>query len=62
MASGHSAIEALRILIPPAWENASDMEAGVRGFYERASVLMEPWDGPALIAFSDGRVAGAALE
>ncbi len=62
IAAGHPLPEAVRILIPPAWENDEGMTAEVRAFHERASRMMEPWDGPALIAFSDGRVVGAALD
>jgi glutamate synthase (ferredoxin) len=61
-AAGRPALEALSILIPPAWENDESLPSEVRSFHERASAMMEPWDGPALIAFSDGRVAGALLD
>jgi glutamate synthase (ferredoxin) len=62
IAAGHTSFEALSVLVPPAWENDARMGEGPRSFYEGASDLMEPWDGPALIAFSDGRWAGAALD
>jgi glutamate synthase domain-containing protein 2/glutamate synthase domain-containing protein 1/glutamate synthase domain-containing protein 3 len=61
-AAGHSCVEALSMLIPPAWENDPRVAEGSRSFYESASDMMEPWDGPALIAFSDGRMAGAILD
>lgn len=62
MEAGCPMIEAVRVLIPPAWENDERMPAPVRAFHHRASRMMEPWDGPALVAFSDGRVVGAALD
>jgi len=62
MAAGYPILEAVRVLIPPAWENDPAMSGGVRAFYEGASEGMEPWDGPALVAFSDGQVVGAALD
>jgi glutamate synthase (ferredoxin) len=61
-AAGHSSLEAMSMLVPPAWENDTRMAPGPRAFYEGASEMMEPWDGPALIAFADGRWAGAALD
>ena len=61
-AAGHSAFEALSILIPPAYENDRSLDEGVRAFHEKASLMMEPWDGPALVAFTDGRVVGARLD
>ena len=62
IAAGRPLVEALRILIPPAWENDERIPGEVRAFHDRAARTMEPWDGPALVAFSDGRVAGAALD
>ena len=62
-AAGHSSIEALSMLVPPAWENDRESVRGQPGdFHEAASTMIEPWDGPALIAFSDGRLAGAMLD
>ncbi|MEO8359631.1 MAG: glutamate synthase large subunit [Vicinamibacteria bacterium] len=60
--AGHSPFEALGMLMPPAWENDGRLPLKTRAFYEGASRMMEPWDGPALIAFSDGRVTGAILD
>lgn len=54
--------EAMMMLIPEAWQNSPDMEPSKRAFYEWAACLMEPWDGPALFAFSDGRYIGASLD
>src|SRR6266498_348052 len=60
--SGRSLPHAMTMLLPPAWENDHELEPDVRAFYEYHSGLMEPWDGPALVVFSDGRVAGAAMD
>ncbi|MDR2163407.1 MAG: glutamate synthase large subunit [Clostridiales Family XIII bacterium] len=60
--AGYSLPEAVMLTIPEPWENDPDMEDDVRAFYEYNSCLMEPWDGPAAIAFTDGRIAGATLD
>ncbi|HKP86720.1 MAG TPA: glutamate synthase large subunit [Blastocatellia bacterium] len=60
--SGRDPLDAMMIVMPEAHENARRMDARLRGFYEYAACLMEPWDGPAAIAFSDGRFVGAALD
>jgi hypothetical protein len=52
----------MMMMIPEAWSNNQEMEAQKRAFYEYHSCLMEPWDGPASIAFSDGRYVGALLD
>ena len=49
-------------MIPEAWQNQDNMEPEKRAFYEWAACLMEPWDGPALFTFSDGRYVGASLD
>ncbi|HKF76083.1 MAG TPA: glutamate synthase large subunit [Candidatus Dormibacteraeota bacterium] len=54
--------EALMTLVPDAWEGRGDMAPRVRDFYRFQSTRFEPWDGPAALAFSDGIVAGAALD
>jgi glutamate synthase (NADPH/NADH) large chain len=53
---------ALRLLIPPAWQNVDDMDADLRAFYEYNSMHMEPWDGPAGIVLTDGRFGVCALD
>ncbi len=53
---------AAMMLIPEAWQGNPGMDPGVRAFYEFHSALMEPWDGPAAVAFSDGRLVGAVLD
>jgi glutamate synthase (ferredoxin) len=60
--SGRDPLHAMMMLAPEAHENAPHMDAGLRGFYEYAACLMEPWDGPAAVAFSDGRFVAAALD
>jgi glutamate synthase (NADPH/NADH) large chain len=59
---GRSLPHAMMMMIPEAWSNHQEMDATKRAFYEYHSCLMEPWDGPAAIAFSDGRYIGALLD
>jgi glutamate synthase domain-containing protein 2/glutamate synthase domain-containing protein 1/glutamate synthase domain-containing protein 3 len=59
---GRSLPHAMMMMIPEAWSNHQAMERSKRAFYEYHSCLMEPWDGPAAIAFSDGRYVGALLD
>lgn len=54
--------EAIMMMVPEAWQNQPNMEPEKRAFYEWAACLMEPWDGPALFTFSDGRYVGASLD
>jgi glutamate synthase domain-containing protein 2/glutamate synthase domain-containing protein 1/glutamate synthase domain-containing protein 3 len=60
--SGRSLAHVMAMLIPEAWAGNPDMDEDKRAFYEYHASLMEPWDGPAAIAFSDGRVIGATLD
>ncbi|HYU27850.1 MAG TPA: glutamate synthase large subunit [Gemmatimonadales bacterium] len=60
--SGRDPVHALMMLLPEAWERIPEMDPALRSFYEYHAGLMEPWDGPAAIAFSDGVVAGSALD
>ncbi|MBI2364475.1 MAG: glutamate synthase large subunit [Deltaproteobacteria bacterium] len=60
--SGRSLPHAVMMMIPEPWENHESMDANKRAFYEYHSCLMEPWDGPASIAFTDGTVVGAVLD
>jgi glutamate synthase (ferredoxin) len=53
---------AAMMMIPEPWENHESMSDEKRAFYEYHSCLMEPWDGPASIAFTDGIVVGACLD
>ena len=53
---------ALRMLVPPAWQNIESMDPDLRAFYEYHSMHMEPWDGPAGIVLTDGRYAVCLLD
>lgn len=59
---GRSLPHAVLMMIPEAWENNADMDPQVRAFYEYHSMLMEPWDGPANLVFTDGTQVGAVLD
>jgi glutamate synthase (NADPH/NADH) large chain len=60
--AGRSLPHAVLMMIPEPWQAHESMKPAVRAFYEYHSSLMEPWDGPASIAFTDGRVIGAVLD
>jgi len=60
--SGRELPEAILMMIPEAWENYEQMDPELRAYYEYHSFLLEPWDGPASIAFTDGRKIGAVLD
>jgi glutamate synthase (NADPH/NADH) large chain len=60
--SGRSLPHAIMMMVPEAWENQPEMDATRRAFYEYHSSMMEPWDGPAAIAFTDGSLVGATLD
>ncbi|HUV07812.1 MAG TPA: glutamate synthase central domain-containing protein, partial [Spirochaetia bacterium] len=60
--TGRSLPEAIMMMIPEAWENIPSMSESRRAFYDFHSCLMEPWDGPASIAFTDGECIGAVLD
>ena len=62
VAAGRDPAHAMLMLMPQAWGAKYHMGHDVRGFYEYHSALMEPWDGPAAVAFTDGITAGAALD
>ncbi|MGX2039583.1 glutamate synthase large subunit [Methylocaldum sp. MU1018] len=59
---GYSLVHAMMLLIPEAWAGHRLMDEKLRAFYEYHSALMEPWDGPAAVAFTDGRQIGATLD
>ncbi len=59
---GRSLPHAVLMMIPEAWENHTGMDAAKRAFYRYHASVMEPWDGPASIAFTDGTVIGAVLD
>ncbi|MEZ5218074.1 MAG: glutamate synthase large subunit [Ilumatobacteraceae bacterium] len=60
--AGRSLPHAVLMMIPEAWENHGTMDADRRAFYQFHSSMMEPWDGPASVAFTDGTVIGAVLD
>jgi glutamate synthase (NADPH/NADH) large chain len=62
VAGGYSLPHAMMMLIPEAWADNPLMDEKRRAFYEYHAALMEPWDGPAAVAFTDGRMIGATLD
>ena len=60
--AGRNPMHAMMMMIPEAYREIPDMPEDLRGFYEYNDCLMEPWDGPAAVAFSDGSVVGASLD
>ncbi|MBI5814454.1 MAG: glutamate synthase large subunit [Nitrospinae bacterium] len=60
--SGRSLPHVIMMMIPEAWSNDREMSEEKKAFYEYHGALMEPWDGPASVAFTDGRVIGATLD
>ncbi|MBE9609018.1 glutamate synthase-related protein [Chitinilyticum piscinae] len=59
---GYSLAQAVMMMIPEAWEKHTLMDEKRRAFYEYHAAMMEPWDGPAAVAFTDGRQIGATLD
>jgi glutamate synthase (NADPH/NADH) large chain len=59
---GYSLAHAMMMMIPEAWESHTLMDQKRRAFYEYHAAMMEPWDGPAAVAFTDGRQIGATLD
>ncbi|MBC7192188.1 glutamate synthase large subunit [Marinobacter sp.] len=62
LAGGVDLFRAVRMMIPPAWQNVDTMDSELRAFYEYNSMHMEPWDGPAGLVMSDGRYALCMLD
>ena len=62
VAAGYPLAQAVMMMIPEAWEQHPAMDARRRAFYEYHAAMMEPWDGPAAIVFTDGRQIGATLD
>jgi glutamate synthase (ferredoxin) len=60
--SGRDVLHSMMMLIPEPWENMPNMDPALKAFYEYHASLVEPWDGPAAISFTDGRIAGAILD
>ncbi|MEV5507499.1 glutamate synthase large subunit [Streptomyces orinoci] len=59
---GRSLPHSILMMIPEAWENHASMDPARRAFYQYHSTLMEPWDGPACVTFTDGTLVGAVLD
>jgi glutamate synthase (NADPH/NADH) large chain len=62
LAGGVSLFRAMRLIIPPAWQNDPTMDADLKAFYDYNSMHMEPWDGPAGVVMTDGRYAACTLD
>jgi glutamate synthase (NADPH/NADH) large chain len=62
LAGGVDLFRAMRLLIPPAWQNVESLDPDLRAFYEFNSMHMEPWDGPAGVVMTDGRYAACSLD
>ncbi|WP_392561448.1 glutamate synthase large subunit [Orbus sturtevantii] len=62
LVGGMDIIRAMRLLVPPAWQNNPDMNEDLRAFFDFNSMHMEPWDGPAGLVLSDGRYAACSLD
>ena len=62
LAGGMDVFRAMRLLVPPAWQNVDHLDPDLRAFYEYNSMHMEPWDGPAGIVLTDGRYAACTLD
>jgi glutamate synthase (NADPH/NADH) large chain len=60
--AGYPLAQAMMMMIPEAWENHDTMDENRRAFYEYHAAMMEPWDGPAAMAFTDGRQIGGTLD
>ncbi|MGH7497579.1 MAG: glutamate synthase large subunit, partial [Gemmatimonadales bacterium] len=60
--SGREPIHASMMMIPQAWEKYADLDPAIKAFYEYHQCVLEPWDGPAALSFTDGVIAGAAVD
>jgi glutamate synthase (NADPH/NADH) large chain len=60
--SGMDMYQAIRLIMPPSWQNMEDLDEELRGFYTYNSFHMEPWDGPAGVVLTDGRFAACVLD
>src|SRR5690606_21978306 len=58
---GRNPLHACMLMMPPAWEKAATLSPEAKAFFRYHACMMEPWDGPAAVLFTDGRVIGAAL-
>src|SRR5690606_22920195 len=59
---GRNPLQAAMMMMPPAWEQDKDFTPEAKAFFRYHATMMEPWDGPAAIAFTDGKVIGASLD
>jgi len=62
LAGGLDMLHAMRLIVPPAWQNVEHMDADLRAFYEYNSMHMEPWDGPAGIVMTNGTTVACAMD
>ncbi|OUS23863.1 glutamate synthase subunit alpha [Thalassotalea sp. 42_200_T64] len=60
--SGRSLAQVMMMMVPEAWQTQTDMDETKRAFYEYYACIMEPWDGPASLSFTDGNIIGATLD
>ncbi len=60
--SGRGLLQSMMMLVPDAWQAMPEIDPAVKAFYQYHATLMEPWDGPAALAFTDGTVVGASLD
>jgi len=60
--SGRSLAQVMMMMVPEAWQTQTEMDETKRAFYEYYACIMEPWDGPASLSFTDGNVIGATLD
>ena len=60
--SGRSLAQVMMMMVPEAWQTQTDMDPTKRAFYEYYACIMEPWDGPASLSFTDGNIIGATLD
>ena len=60
--TGSSAVKAMMTMVPEPWETDPEMTPQLKDFYQHQALRMEPWDGPAALCFTDGRVIGASLD
>ncbi len=62
IAGGMEMLRAMRLMVPPAWQNVEHMDADLRAFYAYHSMHMEPWDGPAGVVMTDGRFVACGMD
>ena len=62
LTGGMDIFRAIRLLVPPAWQNVDHMDSALSAFYEYNSMHMEPWDGPAGIVLTEGRYACCVMD